>query len=202
MTTENNHSRRTRKLQKTSEQLSQCAWQLFESKGYEATTMEIIAEAADVARGTLYRHFPVKEAFIAYRFKQDQLVHQEAVITAAMACKDAWSGFTLVLSLEASYAERMHEYLGPFLVYRLAGQQTTEQIGEDDIFFALSLSLIARGQRNGEFNTKTDALRLAEYLAFLRLATLMRWLGDKTQPLLPLYEEMLQFFMHGAVFKN
>ncbi len=34
--------------------------------GYESVTMEQIAAAADVARGTLYNHFPFKEAVLAY----------------------------------------------------------------------------------------------------------------------------------------
>lgn len=39
--------------------------------GYEAVCMEQIADAADVAKATLYNYFPVKEALIGHRFRED-----------------------------------------------------------------------------------------------------------------------------------
>ena len=36
----------------------------FKTRGFEATTMEQIAADADIAKGTLYNYFPVKEAII------------------------------------------------------------------------------------------------------------------------------------------
>lgn len=41
------------------------AMRLFRRHGFDAVTMEQIAEAADIAKGTLYSHFPVKEAIVA-----------------------------------------------------------------------------------------------------------------------------------------
>src|SRR5579885_2941054 len=58
--------RRDRKRLRTLEHIARTAAALFETHGYEAVTMEQIAVAADVAKGTLYNHFPVKEAVLAH----------------------------------------------------------------------------------------------------------------------------------------
>lgn len=50
------NARRTRAL------IAEAALGLFERHGYEATTMEQIAAAADVGTSTLYRYFPTKDS--------------------------------------------------------------------------------------------------------------------------------------------
>ena len=52
---------RERKVQRTRERIAEVALDLFERQGYEATTMEQIAAAADVAPTTLYRYYPTKD---------------------------------------------------------------------------------------------------------------------------------------------
>ena len=54
--------RRQRKRQALHQQLLDSAEQLFASRGVGKTTVEDIAEAADVARQTVFNHFPYKEA--------------------------------------------------------------------------------------------------------------------------------------------
>ena len=54
--------RRQRKRQALHQQLLDSAQQLFSSRGVGKTTVEDIAEAADVARQTVFNHFPYKEA--------------------------------------------------------------------------------------------------------------------------------------------
>ena len=58
--------RRERKRQEKLDHIAETAHRLFEAHGYEAVTMEQLAVAADVAKGTLYSHFPVKEAVLAH----------------------------------------------------------------------------------------------------------------------------------------
>lgn len=41
--------------------LYEAALRLFRKRGYEATTVQDIAEAADAAKGTFFLHFPTKE---------------------------------------------------------------------------------------------------------------------------------------------
>ena len=57
-------SRRERKKLKTRQRLLECAWALFQERGYDNTTVEDITEAADVAKGTFFNYFETKEAIL------------------------------------------------------------------------------------------------------------------------------------------
>ncbi|GAB2566285.1 TetR family transcriptional regulator [Dyella jejuensis] len=53
--------RRGRKRRETRERIAKAAIKLFLRDGYDATTVEAIAEAADVSRRSLFHYFPAKE---------------------------------------------------------------------------------------------------------------------------------------------
>jgi AcrR family transcriptional regulator len=52
---------RERKKARTRAAIRQHAFRLFREQGYDATTVEQIAEAAEVSRSTFFRYFPTKE---------------------------------------------------------------------------------------------------------------------------------------------
>lgn len=55
---------RERKKQRTRQTLRREAYRLFAEQGYEATTVDQIAEAAEVSASTFFRYFPTKEAVV------------------------------------------------------------------------------------------------------------------------------------------
>ncbi|MEJ5944733.1 TetR family transcriptional regulator [Pseudokineococcus basanitobsidens] len=56
--------RRERKKLETRARLESVALDLFEERGYDATTVEDVTESADVAVRTFFRYFPSKEALL------------------------------------------------------------------------------------------------------------------------------------------
>lgn len=63
--------RRERKKRATRDDLIAHASRLFDAHGFDETTTEQIAEAADVSQRTFFRHFPSKEA-VLYADMDDQ----------------------------------------------------------------------------------------------------------------------------------
>jgi AcrR family transcriptional regulator len=55
---------RDRKVKETRTRIARAALDLFISQGYTETTVDQIAEAADVGRRTVFDHFPTKEAML------------------------------------------------------------------------------------------------------------------------------------------
>jgi len=58
-------TRRERKKRETRDKIFSSAIKLFKTYGFEATTIDMISEEADVARGTIFLHFTSKEAILA-----------------------------------------------------------------------------------------------------------------------------------------
>jgi AcrR family transcriptional regulator len=65
-------SLREQKKARTREALVEAAWKLFRARGFERTTIDQIASAADVARSTFFRYFPNKEA-VAFPYQHERL---------------------------------------------------------------------------------------------------------------------------------
>jgi len=59
---------RERKAQRSRDRIVSEAMALFSGNGYESTTMEGIAEAADMSPSTLYRYFPSKDSIVLSSF--------------------------------------------------------------------------------------------------------------------------------------
>src|SRR6516225_3488116 len=55
---------RERKKIKTRQAIRREAFRLFDANGYAATTVEQIADAADVSPSTFFRYFPSKETLL------------------------------------------------------------------------------------------------------------------------------------------
>ncbi|MFD8547589.1 TetR/AcrR family transcriptional regulator [Streptomyces sp. NPDC059649] len=64
---------RERKKERTRQRIAAVAWQLFAERGFEAVTVNEIAEAAEVAKATLFAYFPTKESLALQGVGDDDL---------------------------------------------------------------------------------------------------------------------------------
>lgn len=64
----NSHARRERKKEETRTRLLSTALELMTEKEFDAPTVEAIADAADVGKGTIYNYFKTKEDTVVALF--------------------------------------------------------------------------------------------------------------------------------------
>lgn len=191
-------SRRTRKRLQTRDHIAAAAFALFDAHGYDAVTMEQIAAAADVARGTLYNHFPVKEAVLAHGLHAQLARDLEPLMRTVLARDSVAERLATLLTASAGWWEAHRHYAMPYIRYRF--QQARDghpQDGASDMV-PVYAGLIAQAQERGELDPRQAPARLAHYLHYLYLGALMAWLGDADLPLGDELARVVEFFMRGA----
>lgn len=194
--------RRDRKRLQTMAHLARTAADLFEAHGYEAVTMELIAAAADVAKGTLYNHFPVKEAVLAHWLHME-LATNLAMLHEALQTRPGFAeGARFVLDHSANWCETHPDYLAPYLRFRFLGIGAVPSASHDseqlsDIVDTFGW-LIRRGQASGDIRDDLDAERLAIAFHHLYLGAMLRWLADPSLRLREEFNATVELFLHGA----
>ena len=95
-------SLRERKKARTRASLREHALRLFREQGYQATTVEQIAAAAEVSPSTFFRYFPTKEDLVLQDDMDTRLIDAFArqppelgpVAAVRAAMREAWASFT------------------------------------------------------------------------------------------------------------
>lgn len=156
------------------ERLLSAALDLFAANGFADTTIDQIAERADVARQTVLNHFPHKTDFARAwgQGRRDQF----AAIGEAVAGDD--SARALVHRLFAAAAE-MNER------ERDLTRAMLESLTPTEVFLyirAVPAAAIERGQEQGEFSPDLDPNVAAEILTSVYFGTVSRWLIDGPPP--------------------
>lgn len=189
--------RRERKRQQQLDHLAETAWALFEARGFDAVTMEGIAEAADVSKVTLYRHFAVKEALLRHVFHRELRAAWPAIQPELALTAPGRARLARFLELQAAWCESRRGYLLPYVRFRLGDTSLPGEGRERSGMEAIFTELIAQGQAAGEFRTDLPAPLLAMYLQFAHLATLLRCLDDERLSLAGELAGMLDLVCNG-----
>lgn len=192
---------RERKRQQTLDHLADTAWRLFETLGYEVVTMEQIAAQADVSKGTLYNHFPVKEALLAHRFHAELAASMVDLLPKLRTVSDFAPRLKRILHASAHWSEANRLYLGPYLRYRLStlrpdahGDGRSPRSGLRTLFH----TLIVQGQEANQLRADLPADLLTHQLQFLHLGALLRWLDLPGASLRREFDALLSLFLQGA----
>jgi TetR/AcrR family transcriptional regulator, cholesterol catabolism regulator len=171
--------RRARRRQQTRERIVDAAVELFVSQGYDTTTVDQIAAAADVARGTFFNHFPSKEdlthAWIERR--REELRDRVATMTAPDATTRLLDGLKAVAALydadDTTRRVMVRTWIrcgGPF---GPAHGQTAEFIR----------ALLDEGKNTGQVRDDLDTLIAGLVLQDVFLGALCRWAATETDSL-------------------
>ena len=109
-------SLRERKKTKTRDMLIKAAMELFKRRGFERTTVDDIAAAAEVSRRTFFRYFATKE-MVAFPHQDQQLAGFRSLLSEN---RDVDNSFTAVrralLELGRIYTEGKDEHLSQWRI--------------------------------------------------------------------------------------
>ncbi|MBN3737381.1 TetR/AcrR family transcriptional regulator [Burkholderia seminalis] len=197
--------RRARKRIQMLAHLAATAARLFDAHGYEAVTMEQIAAEADVAKRTLYNHFPTKEAVLAH-WLEGELARDLAPLQRDVARRKTFaSRIGCVLDASAAWCERHPAYLLAYLRHRLLsiGAAEPESAGQNGSDIArVWQQLIVAAQQAGELNGTLRADQLATWFHHLYLAAMLRWLTVPGLSLKREFQSVAKLFIEGAEAKR
>jgi AcrR family transcriptional regulator len=147
-------TRRARKKERTRREIFGAAMDLFAVRGFDAVTIEAICDAADVARGTFFLHFPSKAALV---WEWNRQVADEFRATLREPRKSAVSELrALVEHISAkllAQADVMAGMLREFFAAPPAAADAREQAQD---LHALVEELVRRGQKRGELRRSLD----------------------------------------------
>jgi AcrR family transcriptional regulator len=185
--------RRERKRLETTDRLAATAWDLFEGEGFERVTMESIAAAADVAKGTLYKHFPMKEALLLHHFHRQLQLEQPKIMARLESIDGSRERLRTLFAIVADWSEQRRAYLPHYLHYRMSTPGRSRRSGIDRLFGWLIESGIARGELRSDLSPETGVY----YISFLYLGVLLRWLNTPGLSLQEEFEQMLSLYLDG-----
>jgi AcrR family transcriptional regulator len=171
--------RMERKKRELRQKIINVAMKLFEQQGFSDTTMEQIAETADVARKTLYNYFPVKEAIADEYLKGISNELAQEVLAKLQNLPDTRSRLLSALDNAYGWVEVNPELTGIVLAYRF---KTTYQDSGNELeergTQRIIAEIIRQGQEAGEIRSDVRWKLLVTYIDLLRGTIVWEWLQD------------------------
>ena len=144
-------SRVERKKEETKQKIITVAMQLFKTQGVAGTTMEQIAKEVDIAKGTLYNYFPVKEAIIDEYIKRSFREENSERILELRRMPDTRSRMISILSELIKGIQTQKEIFEKYFVYRIQNMISLSQDeGIESGFGLLGTEIIELGQKSAE----------------------------------------------------
>ena len=194
-------NRRARKRRLLTDRVAGLAFALFEEHGYEAVTMEQIAAAADIAKGTLYKYFPVKEALLAHQF-QLEIASGMTPLWPLLERQGSFAAqLSQLLQASAQWNEARRAYIPHYVRHQFstadlgrAAPRAHRPSGARQIFERLCLS----GQQRGDVRRDLSATQLAVMLECLCLGAILTWLAHPESKLQHEFEALLLLALNGV----
>jgi len=175
--TESTTGRRERKKEETKNRIFLAAAQLFNEKGFDATTVDEIAERADVSKGTFFNYFPRKES-LGYYLAEEWLDIAEH--TARESDRSAEDRIIELFAIGAdSYGENreLARVVARYTMQQLCAP-SPEAAGTQQRLNQAFDTIWAQGQARGEFRTDIEPMMARGVLGAVFIGAVMWWVGS------------------------
>ena len=166
---------RERNKQRISRRIISTASELFKTRGYHSTTMDDIAEKAEISRGTLFNYFPSKEALLLPWGQE--IMDQKILPQLAKYLKTQPTVWQVLHMLFTKMSGDLREYPDVIQAFvREAAKQShlvskdSEAVDHQDLY----IQIIRYGQERGEIRADLPVENLASYLGALQMSLIFR----------------------------
>jgi AcrR family transcriptional regulator len=191
-------TRRERKKRETREKIFNAAIKLFKEHGFDATTIDMISEEADVARGTIFLHFTSKEAILAHwgyeRLQEIQERREEW--DYGDSCKQRVLRIYKILN-EVNIQN--YDFIKVLIESSMKHRKVLES--EKNVYFELRelfADLIEEAQEKGRLKSKFNPLVAANMLENIYYNALYDWVrSEGAWPLEEIMEEKVSIVFEG-----
>jgi AcrR family transcriptional regulator len=191
-------NRRERKKQETRRKIFTAAMNLFQERGFAATTIDMIAEKADVARGTVFLHFPSKEAILAH-WGQDLI--DEIIERREEWDREDWSCENKIMQLFkiAIEVNQANIALVKILVRStLANSDTMIQNRQQVSLRNLFADILEEGQEQGKIKSEIDPIIAGNMLENIYLHAMYDWvLAEGEWPIEEILAKKVHYLFGG-----
>ncbi|WP_395009297.1 TetR/AcrR family transcriptional regulator [Undibacterium sp.] len=191
--------RRQRKANQTLLHVSQTAWAMFELEGFHSVTMEAISSRADIAKATLYKYFPSKEAILEHHFKNEMLQRRDEISIELFKLQGVRSRLDYLFKIEADYLRDKHSYLAPLMKHRMQSTDFAQSQSSTSGMLSVLILVLRAAQESGEIPKKHRPETLANYLNALRSMDLFYWQAHPETSLFERHQQMLNLFSLGVM---
>ncbi len=160
------------------------AMDLFRTQGFERTTVNQIAEAADVVPATFFNHFQSKNALLG-QMTTEALGFLELMLedefNAAESTRERLTGFAIRAADQIAESRDLARYVLLELV------RSESEPGQPHSYVARIhapfAAMLRQGQERGEVRRDRDAAFLAEMVVGILNAAITNWLTDPDYPI-------------------
>lgn len=188
-----------RKKKETRQKIVKVAMDLFQRQGFNNTTMEQIAEEADIARKTLYNHFPVKEAIVDEYVRDISKGFTQETYKILHNLPDTRSRLLVTLDKAYEWVEINPEITGICLGYRLKNMYQGLGYSSGGTQ-SLMAEIIRLGQQAGEIRRDVSVKLLVTQIEVLRGSIVKDWLNDSSRfELRKEIAKIVDLFLYGAI---
>jgi AcrR family transcriptional regulator len=192
---------RERNKQRVTQRIISAASELFKTCGYHTTTMDDIAEKAEISRATLFNYFPAKEALL---LPWGQEIMEQKILPRLRKTMKAqatvWQVFRFLFTYMNETQREFPDVIQAF-VQEAAKEfhsfpPSSDRMGPKDVY----TQVIHYGQERGEIRTDLPIENLAGYLGALQMSLIFRTMDPTFAENSNLeIERLLTFLENGLV---
>ncbi len=192
-------TQRQQQKEATAQRIFEAALKLFTTQGYEATTIESITNAAGVAKGTFFVHFPSKEAVLGHlSMLQLQRLRMLVEETPGFTELDLFTQCATMFRTLAAGVEGQRELVQQVaLTSMMQGQILRPESQGVDVFDEILTNLAQRAQERGQLRPDTQPSDIAHLLRTTYFVTMLSWLQQNNEPFETLLLRYLKLIFEG-----